>query len=126
MNDSAAYRQDADAAPPIHRTLGPGLLEAIYFYCLAWELEARGRDIGTQIAVPIRYRGRILPHGLRIDLSVDNAVIVEVKSCEALLPVHKAQLLTYLKLSERMLGLLINFNVTLLKTGISRVVHSSQ
>jgi GxxExxY protein len=115
-------RDVVDAAMAVHRALGPGLLESTYEVCLAHELEKRDRVVRTQVALPVVYGEVKLDAGYRIDLMVDNAVIVEIKSIEALAPIHDAQLLTYLRLSNRRLGFLINFNVPLLKPGIKRMV----
>ena len=111
-----------DAAFIVHRELGPGLLESIYEACLCEELRQGGIAFQNQVILPIRYKGNPLETGLRLDLFVAGAVIVEIKSVSTLLPVHKAQLITYLKLTGVRLGLLINFNEALLKTGIRRVV----
>jgi GxxExxY protein len=117
-----AARDVVDAARAVHRTLGPGLLESAYEICLAHELEKRGRSVLRQVALPLVYDTIKLEAGYRIDLIVDNSVIVEVKAVEAIAPVHEAQLLTYLRLSQRRLGFLINFNVALLKHGIKRMI----
>lgn len=109
-------------AMAIHRALGPGLLESAYEACLAHELERRGRTVLRQVALPLVYEEVKLDAGYRIDLLVDSAVIAEVKAVDALVPVHEAQLLTYLKLSGRRLGFLINFNVALLKQGMKRMI----
>jgi GxxExxY protein len=111
-----------DAAIKVHRALGPGLLENVYEACLTHELRQRGLSVETQVAVPIRYEGLILDGGLRLDLLVNGIAIIELKAVEKLLPVHEAQLLTYLKLSNRRLGFLLNFNVPVMKSGISRFV----
>jgi GxxExxY protein len=111
-----------DAAFAVHRTLGPGLLESAYEICLEHELRLRNHQVQRQVALPVVYDTVKLDAGYRIDLIVDGAVIVEVKSVDALAPVHEAQVLTYLKLSERRLGFLINFNVALLKQGIKRMI----
>lgn len=111
-----------DSAMAVHRALGPGLLESAYEVCLAHELERRGRAVIRQMALPIVYETVKLEAGYRIDLLIDNAVMVEIKSIEALAPIHEAQLLTYLRLSGRRLGLLINFNVVLLKQGLKRMI----
>jgi len=111
------------AAIDVHRELGPGLLESAYEACLAYELIQRGFKIERQKEIPIRYREVTLDCGYRIDLLVEDKVVVEVKAIESLHPVHKAQLLSYLRLSGHKAGLLINFNVTVLKTGIRRVVN---
>ena len=114
-------RQIVDAGIKVHRTLGPGLLESVYEHCLASELNRRGAAVRRQCPVPIVYEGEVLQMSLRLDLLVDERVIVEVKALEALLPIHSAQLLTYLKLSGLRLGLLMNFNTVLLKDGLRRV-----
>ena len=115
-------RTIVDAAMAVHRALGPGLLESVYEVCLAHELERRGRTVLRQIAIPVTYESIKLDTGYRIDLVVDEAVIVEVKAIETLVRLHEAQLLTYLRLSRCRLGLLINFNVVLLKNGIKRMI----
>ncbi len=120
-----AARSVVDAALAVHRTLGPGLLESVYEDCLAHELALREVPITRQVALPIVYRGLRIEPGLRMDMLVDDIVVVEVKAVEALSSLHEAQLLTYLKLSARPLGLLINFNVTLLKHGLRRLVLTS-
>lgn len=106
----------------VHSTLGPGLLESTYEVCLAFELEKMGYKVVTQKPVPVVYEGLKLDAGYRIDMLVEDVVVVELKSVECVLPIHKAQLLTYLKLSGHKLGLLINFNVLDLKQGITRMV----
>ncbi|MGA2733320.1 MAG: GxxExxY protein [Syntrophobacteraceae bacterium] len=108
------------AAIAIHRELGPGLLESTYEACLAYELVGQGLRIEQQKVVPVRYRGVYLNCGYRIDLLVEGRVVVELKAVEELEPIHEAQLLTYLKLGGWKLGLLINFNVQVLKDGIRR------
>lgn len=120
----AVAREVVDAALAVHRALGPGLLEAVYEQCLAHELGLRGTEVRRQVALPVEYRGLQLESGYRVDLLAGGAVIVEVKAVEALLPVHTAQVLTYLKLSRLPLGLLINFNVPMLKQGIRRFVRT--
>ena len=111
-----------DAAMKVHSALGPGLLESAYQACLTHELQLRGLQVMTQIALPVTYRGIRLEVGYRIDLLVDNAVVVEVKAIAKVLPVHHAQLLSYLRLSGHRLGLLINFHEIHLKHGIKRMV----
>jgi GxxExxY protein len=118
----AAARQCIDAALQVHKSLGPGLLESAYEHCLAHELGRRGIKVERQLALPIVYEGERLDAGYRLDLVVDGCVIVEVKSLDALAPIHDAQVLTYLKLSGLRVGLLINFNVILLKQGLKRFV----
>lgn len=112
-----------DAALKVHRSLGPGLLESVYEACLCHELARRGIPFQRQVSAPIVYDGLRLESGLRLDLLVSDAVVVEIKAVEALRPLFTSQLLTYLKLADLRLGLLINFNVSLLKHGIKRVVR---
>ena len=110
------------AAIEIHRHLGPGLLESAYQSCLAWELTSRGSAVEQQVAVPVLYKNIRLDLGYRIDLVVESAVIVEIKSVERLHPIFDAQVLTYLKLSGLHTALILNFNVGLLKDGVKRLV----
>ncbi len=110
------------AAIEVHRALGPGLLESTYEECLCHELALRGLTFKRQIDLPVDYKGIRLDCGYRLDVVVEDAVIVELKSVEKLVPVHEAQLLTYLRLSGKKVGLLINFNVAVLKDGIVRRV----
>ena len=112
------------AAMRVHTALGPGLLESAYEACLAYELEQQGMRVERQKALPVVYRGLGIDCGYRLDLLVENAVVVELKSIEAIESVHLAQMLTYLKSSGFQVGLLINFNVTSLKNGIRRIVLS--
>jgi len=107
----------------VHRELGPGLLESAYEQCLCHELSLRGVAFRRQVDLPVEYKGVKLDCGYRMDIVVEGLVVVELKAVDALLPLHQAQLLTYLRLSKRSLGLLINFNVPLLKEGIKRIVH---
>jgi GxxExxY protein len=111
------------AAIDVHRELGPGLLESVYEVCLVYELRQRGLGVERQVAQPVFYKGLQLECGYRLDLLVENRVIVELKAVEAILPIHAAQLLTYLKLRKLRLGLLINFNVPILKNGIKRLLN---
>ena len=113
------------AAMKIHTTLGPGLLESVYEACLTFELRAQGLFVETQVTLPVVYESIKLEAGYRIDLLVEDLVLVEIKSVEALAPVHHAQTLTYLKLSGKSLALLINFNTARLKDGIKRYVHGT-
>ena len=112
------------AAIDVHRALGPGLLESAYEACLAYELIQREMKVEQQKPLPLIYRDVQLDYGYRIDLLVDDAVTLEIKSVDSLAPIHQAQLLSYLKLSGCEVGLLINFNVMLLKQGIDRMVNS--
>ena len=111
-----------DSALSVHRALGPGLLESVYEECLTYELRGRGLTVDRQLSLPVVYRGARIDAGFRLDLVVEDLIIIEIKAAERLLPIHEAQLLTYLKLSERRLGLLINFNVAVIKDGIRRIV----
>jgi GxxExxY protein len=113
-----------EAAFRVHRQLGPGLLESAYEACLAYELAQMGENVARQVSQPILYGAICLDAGYRLDLLVDDRVIVELKAVEQLLPIHEAQLLTYLKLSGKELGFLINFNVTRLKDGLNRRIFT--
>lgn len=106
----------------IHRELGPGLLESAYEECLAYELKRSGLFFERQKPVPVHYKEVHLDYGYRMDFVVENAVVVELKSVEALNPIHEAQILTYMKFAEKKVGLLINFNVLILKNGLKRFV----
>jgi GxxExxY protein len=122
INDITA--QIIDAAMKVHKALGPGLLESAYEACLAYELRARGLSVACQVPLPVIYEEVRLDAGYRIDLIVENTIVVELKSVESVNPIHKAQLISYLKLSSHKVGLLINFNVELLKQGITRIVNN--
>jgi GxxExxY protein len=111
------------AAIEVHKALGPGLLESAYEECLCHELILRDFETERQKPLPLSYKGKTLDCGYRMDLVVEHLIIVEIKSCEKFEPIHKAQLLTYLKLSNLNLGLLLNFNVPLMRDGIMRVVN---
>jgi GxxExxY protein len=113
-----------DAIFKVHSSLGPGLLESVYSICLAYELRRRGLNVRREVMLPIEYEGVKLECGLRIDLIVEDAVIIECKAVEKMLPVFEAQLLTYLKLSGMEIGILVNFNVPLIKDGVKRMVLS--
>jgi GxxExxY protein len=123
VSENAVANQIVDAAYRVHTTLGPGLLESVYQAALAYELEKRGMRVARQQAIPVVYEAVRIDTGFYADLVVDNQVIVEIKAVETIAPVHKKQLLTYLKLADKRLGLLINFNVTLIKAGIIRIVN---
>jgi GxxExxY protein len=111
------------AAVEVHRELGPGLMESAYEACLFFELEKAGLKVYRQKALPVIYKSIRVDCGYRLDLLVEDKVVVELKSIEALLPIHKAQMISYLRISGCKVGLLINFNVTLLKNGIRRIVN---
>ena len=121
INDRSA--QVVDAAMRVHSALGPGLLEGAYAACLAYELRCRGLSVLAQHPLPVVYKGTQVELGYRLDLLVEDAVIVELKTVTKLLPIHEAQLLSYLKLSGHRVGLLINFQVLHLKDGIKRMVN---
>jgi GxxExxY protein len=115
-----------DAAMKVHTVLGPGLLESAYETCLTHELRSRGLRVLSQVVLPIQYEGIELDVGYRLDLLVEDQIIVEVKAVESLNSLHQAQLLSYLKMSGKQVGLLINFNVHHLRNGIRRVVNNYQ
>ncbi len=123
MSENEIAKVVVDAALYIHKETGPGLLESVYEVILADELERRGLSVERQVQVPIIFRSRVLQEGFRADLIINDKVIVELKSVEEVKDVHKKQLLTYLKLSRKKLGLLINFGDALMKRGITRVVN---
>ena len=113
-----------DSAMKVHSALGPGLLESAYQACLIHELRKRGLHVEVQVPISVRYDGETLDVGYRADLLVEGCVLVELKSVETVLPIHKAQLLSYLRLSGKEVGLLLNFNVEHLRNGIKRVINS--
>jgi len=112
------------AALKVHSGIGPGVLESVYKTCLAHELKQAGMTVSGEVALPVVYNGLRLDSGFRIDLLVEDLVIVELKCVEALLPIHKAQLLTYLRLSNKPIGLLLNFKVIHLRDGIKRILNN--
>ena len=112
-----------DSAIKVHKALGPGLLESVYQKCLAYELRQKGFDVKTEIPVPIEYGEVTLDTGFRLDMRIDNQIIIENKTVEKLLPIHKAQLITYLKLTGIRIGFLLNWNVVLMKDGIKRMIN---
>jgi GxxExxY protein len=114
-------KEIVDDSYKIHATLGPGLLESVYEQCMLHELIKRGLRVERQVCLPILYDGLRIEGGLRLDLVVNSCVVAELKAVEKIVPVHKAQVLTYLKLAGYRLGLLINFNVPLIKEGITRI-----
>ena len=120
---NAISAEIVDAAMKVHSALGPGLLESAYLACLAHELRSRGLAVRLQVPLPILYEGVRIHVGYRVDMLVENVVIVELKVARNLHPIHEAQLLSYLKLAERKLGLLINFHVVHLRDGIKRMVN---
>jgi len=114
-----------DSCYKVHTVLGPGLLESVYEAALAYELEKRGLSVVRQVPLPVIYESIKLEEGFRVDIIVEGLVIVELKSVESVLPVHKKQLLTYLRIADMKLGLLINFGSNLIKDGITRVINGS-
>ena len=123
MTENSIAAAVVDAAYKIHKTLGPGLLESVYQVTLNYELQKRGVSVRQQVGLPVYYEELRVGIGYRVDLIVGDKVIIEIKSVEVLAPVHKSQLLTYLRLANLRLGLLINFNVERIKDGIHRVVN---
>jgi GxxExxY protein len=111
------------AAIEVHRQVGPGLLESAYVECLGWELEQSGLSVKREVIVPLRYKKLTLAQSYRLDLLIDDCLIVEVKAVEKLMPIHDAQLLTYLKLMDKRLGLLMNFNIDAMRNGIKRLAN---
>jgi GxxExxY protein len=124
MNENEISKIIIDKCIKVHNSLGPGLFESVYETALEFELLNAGLYVQTQVVVPVVYETIKLEAGFRADIIVENKVIIEIKSIEAIAPVHKKQLLTYLRLSNIKLGLLINFNVELLKDGITRIVNN--
>lgn len=128
LNNQAAWLNHLSsiilsAAVSVHKEMGPGLLETVYQHCLVAELRARNLTVDTMTVVPLNYKGISLNKDYVVDILVERAVILELKSVEAILPVHEAQLISYLKLADKRLGFLINFNVPLLKQGFHRFVN---
>ena len=111
------------AAIEVHKTLGPGLLESSYEECLCHELVLKGLKYDRQVNLPVHYKDKKLDCGYRVDVIVERSLILELKAVDAILPIHKAQLLTYLKLSNIQLGLLLNFNIPLMRDGVHRIVN---
>ena len=124
MTENEIARHAVDAAFRIHTTLGPGLLESVYKTLLGYEMQKRGLSFEAEVNIPLIYGEITIPAAFRADLIIENKVVVEVKSVENFAQVHKKQLLTYLKLTDKRLGLLINFNTVLIKDGIVRIVNS--
>ena len=117
-------RKIVHSAIKVHKALGPGLLESVYQKCLAYELEKTGLTVACEVPLPVKYETVIIDAGFRIDMMIQRTVIVENKTVEKLLPIHQAQLLTYLKLTNLKLGFLLNWNVPLMKDGIKRMVNN--
>jgi GxxExxY protein len=124
MNENEIAAQIVDAAYQVHRKLGPGLLESVYETVLSYEIAKRGLTAERQVSIPIRYDALEIEDAFKADIIVEGKVIVELKSVENVLPVHAKQLLTYLRLADRKLGLLINFGAPFIKEGIKRIVNN--
>ncbi len=124
MDIEQVAKMTVDAAIKVHRALGPGLLESAYQGCLAYELRKRGLRAECEVLLPILYDGQRIDAGYRIDMLVEDCIIIENKTVDMLLPIHEAQLLTYLKLRDCRLGFLLNWNVRLMKNGIRRMVNN--
>jgi GxxExxY protein len=116
-------RHIVNAAFEVHKELGPGLIESVYEVCLVEELRNRGLFVESQVRIPVVFKGKMLEKEFVVDLLVENSIIIELKAVENLLPVHEVQLVTYLKLADKKLGFLINFNVSLIKIGIRRKIN---
>ena len=123
VTENEISKQIVDSAYRTHTALGPGLLESVYEVVLTHELQSRGVQVTRQQEIPVEYHGNRIETGFRADLIVEGKVIVEIKSIETILVVHKKQLLTYLRLADKRLGLLINFNVALIRDGITRIAN---
>jgi GxxExxY protein len=124
MHENEISSKILECSIKVHRTLGPGLLESVYEEALCYELHREGLNFARQVGIPVIYENVKMELGFRADIIVESKVIIELKSVEAIAPVHKKQLLTYLKVTEKKLGLLINFNEALLKDGINRIVNN--
>ena len=124
MTENEIAAEVVDCAIHVHREMGPGLLESVYEACLFTELSERGLNVERQVVVPVIYKGQTIEEAFRADIIVESKFLIELKACSALTDVHLAQTLTYLKLLNFNLGLLLNFNVALLKHGIRRVINS--
>ncbi|GAB1856670.1 GxxExxY protein [Flavobacteriaceae bacterium MHTCC 0001] len=126
MNHNKLTELIIGCAIEVHRTLGPGLLESAYQECLLFELKSKGLKVKKELALPIQYKDITLNHGYRIDLLIEDKVVIELKTVETFTDVHTAQILTYMRLGNYPLGLLINFHTKLLKNGIKRFINSPQ
>ena len=124
MDEDAVSRKVIGSAIEVHRALGPGMLESVYQKCLGRELALRGLDCKEEVPLAVHYKGLDFEAPFRLDLLVEGKVIVELKAVERILPVHEAQLLSYLRLAGLKLGLLVNFNVPVMKSGIRRIVNN--
>ncbi len=125
MNENEIAKIAVDVAFQLHSTLGPGLLESVYQELYVYKLRERGLSVETEIQLPVVYEGKQFTSTFRIDILIEKILVIELKSVETVLPVHKKQLLTYLRLSDRKLGLLINFGSAYIKDGIERVINGN-
>jgi GxxExxY protein len=123
MNIEIIAKNIVHAAIKVHKTLGPGLLESVYQKCLTYELEKGGLNLKCEVPVPVRYGDVMIDTGFRADMIVEDSVIIENKTVDKILPIHEAQLLTYLKITDIRLGFILNWNVTMMKHGIKRMVN---
>jgi len=117
-------KQIVDACISVHKEMGPGLLESVYEYCLLKEFELRNIKAKSQVIIPLYYKGELLSKNFRVDILVENEIVLELKAVDTVLPVHEAQIISYLKLADKRLGFLLNFNVDLMKNGIKRFVNN--
>ncbi|OQX90545.1 MAG: GxxExxY protein [candidate division Zixibacteria bacterium 4484_95] len=124
MTENEIGKIVVDSAIRVHKALGPGLLESAYEACLAYELKKRALDIQTQVGLPLEYEDVVLGVGYRLDILIERKVILKLKAVDRLMPIHEAQILSYLKLSKCKLGFLLNFNVYRMKDGIRRMVNN--
>lgn len=124
MDIEAIASKIVNSSVKVHKALGPGLLESVYQKCLAYELENEGLEVKCEIPLPVKYNDIKIDTGFRADMIVNNSVIVENKTVDQIHPIHEAQLLTYLKVADIQLGFLLNWNVTLMKNGIRRMVNN--
>ena len=123
LKENKTAKLVVDAAYHVHTKLGPGLLESVYEVVLAHEMEQRGLAVERQVSMPVQYNGLVFDEGFRADMVIEDSVILELKSVESVAPVHKKQLLTYLRLADKKLGLLLNFGAPLIKKGIFRIAN---
>ena len=124
MIENEIGKKVVDAAIRVHKSIGPGLLESAYEACLAYEIRKTGLNVQTQVGLPLKYEDIILDVGYRVDILIEKKVVLELKTVVKLLPIHEAQILSYLKLSDCKLGYLMNFNVFRMKDGIRRIVNN--
>ena len=117
-------KQIVDACISVHKEMGPGLLESVYEYCLLKEFELRKINAESQVIIPLYYKRELLSKNFRVDILVENEIVLELKAVDTVLPVHEAQIISYLKLADKRLGFLLNFNVDLMKNGIKRFVNN--